>query len=184
MHIQRHANLFKLVIVSSLLISLFGCGMEPPPNALALSPTTLKNRQIQSKKFDTLDEAGVLVASMEVLQDMGFVISESESKLGVIVGHKDRETDNKPQRYALIALSILVGDGSLRGIEKEHSIRVSLVTAPDKSKKNTTVRANFQRQVFDMEGNLVKRETINEPELYVGFFDKLSKSVFLEAHEV
>jgi len=115
---------------------------------------------------------------------MGFIIKESESKLGVIVGSKTREIDNKGQRYALIALNIMAGSGSLSGIEKVHKIRVSLVTIPDKAKKSTTVRVNFQRQVIDVEGNLVKLESINEKELYAGFFAKLSKSVFLEAHEI
>lgn len=161
-----------------------GCHSGPPEGALQSTPESLKLRSLQSKKFDTLDEANMLTASMEVLQDMGFMINEAESKLGVIVGSKMRETDNRGQRVALITLSILAGDGTMRGIEKSHKIKVSLVTIPDKSKKNTTVRVNFQRQVYDMEGNLVRRESINEQELYTGFFAKLSKSVFLEAHEI
>ncbi len=178
MHMKKF---FILVLATGFLI---GCQPAPAPKAMQSGPTSLKLRQLQSKKFDTLDEAVMLTASMEVLQDMGFMISEAESKLGVIVATKQRETDNRAQRVALIALSIFAGDGSLRGIEQSHNIRVSLVTIPDKSKKNTTVRINFQRQVFDMEGNMVKMESLNEPLLYQGFFSKLSKSVFLEAHEI
>jgi hypothetical protein len=175
---------YRSVVAGIALCALVGCQSGPPAGSMALAPTSLQHRQLQSKKFDTLDEAIMLTASMEVLQDMGFMINEAESKLGLIVASKQRETDNRAQRYALIALTIFAGDGSLRGIEKEHHIRVSLVTIPDKSKKNTTVRVNFQRQVFDMENNLVKLETINEQQMYVGFFSKLSKSVFLEAHEI
>lgn len=178
------AHICQCVLISITAIMLNGCTSSIPQDALQLSPQSLEIRQIQSKKFDTVDEATMLSASMEVLQDMGFIIKEAESKLGLIVGNKDRETDNKGQRFALITLKILAGDGSLRGIEKSHKIRVSLVTTPDKSKKNTIVRVNFQRQVTDMEGNVVKLETIHEKELYAGFFSKLSKSVFLEAHEV
>lgn len=174
----------KLIAVCITTMLLGGCHEAPPAESLQLEPTSLQKRQIQCKKFRTLDEAAMLVASMEVLQDMGFMINESESKLGVIVGSKQRETDNRAQRVALIALTIMAGDGSLRGIESSHKIRVSLVTTPDKSKKNTTVRINFQHEIFDIEGNKVRAESLNEPELYVGFFDKLSKSVFLEAHEV
>jgi hypothetical protein len=178
------ANVVKRLIIAMMAGVLAGCQSGPPDDAMQLKPQSLQNRQLQSKKYDTLDEANMLSASMEVLQDMGFIIKESESKLGVIVGSKTRETDNKAQRYGLIALNILAGSGSLSGIEKMHKIKVSLVTIPDKAKKNTTVRVNFQRQVIDMEGNLVKLETIHEPELYQGFFAKLSKSVFLEAHEI
>ncbi len=179
--LYRYGNTIGVLVVA---ITLTGCHGGPPPDAMQLSPTSLKTRQMQTKKFDTQDEANMLTASMEVLQDMGFMIKESESKLGVIVGSKKRETDNRGQRVALITLSILAGSGSLAGIESSHKINVSLVTTPDKSKKNTTVRVNFQRQVYDMEGSLVRLETIQDPELYTGFFSKLSKSVFLEAHEV
>jgi len=178
------AKFSKLVVVGLMVSFIAGCQTGAPEDVMQLKPQSLANRQLQSKKYDTLDEANMLSASMEVLQDMGFIIKESESKLGVIVGSKTREIDNKGQRYALIALNIMAGSGSLSGIEKVHKIRVSLVTIPDKAKKSTTVRVNFQRQVIDVEGNLVKLESINEKELYAGFFAKLSKSVFLEAHEI
>lgn len=179
--IKAIAKSALIIVTASLLV---GCHSGPPSDALQLQPTSLQNRQIQSKKFATLDEATMLSASMDVLQDMGFIVNETDSKLGVLVASKHRETDNRGQRAALIALSILAGDGSLNGIESSHNIRVSLVTTPNKSKKDTTVRVNFQRQVYDLHGQLVRLETINEQELYTGFFSKLSKSVFLEAHDL
>jgi hypothetical protein len=174
----------KALIVIAMASVLAGCQSTVPPEAMQLNPQSLQKRQLQSKKFDTLDEANMLTASMEVLQDMGFMIKETDSKLGVIVATKERETDNRGQRFALLTLKILAGDNDpMRGIEHSHKIRVSLVTNPDRSKQSTTVRVNFQRQVLDMKGELVKLETIDEQELYTGFFSKLSKSVFLEAHE-
>ena len=172
----------SLLIVTTAGV-LAGCG-GIPKEAMQLSPQSMQIRQLQSKKYATLDEANMLSASMEVLQDMGFIIKDSEAKLGVIVASKTRETDNKGQRYALVALRLFGGSNDFSGIEKQHKIRVSLVTIPDKTNNNTTVRVNFQRQVVDMEGNVVKLETIHEKELYTGFFAKLSKSVFLEAHEI
>ena len=156
-----------------------------PSDAMQLHPQSLQKRQLQSKRFSTLDESNMLIASIEVLQDMGFMINETESKLGMIIAEKNRETDNRTQRIALVTLKILAGaEKPLRGVESSHVIRAALVTTPDKSKKNTTVRINFQRQVFDMEGNLVKSDAVHEDDLYIGFFAKLSKSVFLEAHEI
>lgn len=175
-------NYFCLTVIAC---SLTGCMAHVPPDALQLKADSLQTRQLQSKKFSTTDEADMLTASMEVLQDMGFIIKESESKLGLIVGSKTRETDNKGQQIAFITIGILAGmERPLQGVEKSHKIRVSLVTIPDKSNKNITVRVNFQRQVWDMEGNLVRSQSIHEPELYTGFFSKLSKSVFLEAHAI
>lgn len=176
-------SLSKLLLVLLCFAVLVGCG-EPPKSAFQASENTLKTRQLQSKKFETVDQNMMLASATAVLQDMGFMINESESKLGLLVGSKSRETDNKGQRYALVALSILAGSGSLQGIEQSHNIRVSVATNPDKENKNTVVRVNFQREVFDMEGNLTRRETLHEQDIYQGFFDKLSKSVFLQAHEV
>lgn len=165
-----------------ILLMLSGCS-SVPSNALSLGPETLAQRQLQTRKFCTLDETKMLIASMEVLQDMGFLINETETKLGVIVGNKTREIDNRLQRYALITFNLLAGT-STYGIEKTHKIRVSLVTIPDKSKKDTTVRITFQREVIDIHGNLVRRHTLQEKDLYSGFFTKLSKSIFLEANSI
>lgn len=175
---------FSLMVVAILASAmLVGCG-EPPKGAFQTSENALKTRQLQSKKFETVDQNMMLASATAVLQDMGFMINESESKLGLLVGSKSRETDNKGQRYALVALSILAGSGSLQGIEQSHNIRVSVATNPDRANKNTVVRVNFQREVFDMEGNLTRRETLHEQDIYQGFFEKLSKSVFLQAHDV
>ena len=47
-----------------------------------------------------------------------------------------------------------------------------------------TVRVTFQRMVWDVEGNLMRLDTLKNTDIYTGFFDKLSKSVFLEGHTV
>lgn len=172
----------KFMLVSVTVLWLSGCSMVPE-DALQLKSTALEQRQLQTRKFSTLDEVKMLSASMEVLQDMGFLISESETQLGLIVGTKTREIDNRTQRFALITLAILA-DAPTNGIEKTHIIKVSLVTTPDKSKANTFVRVNFQREVIDIHGHLVRRHTLHEKDLYTGFFAKLSKSVFLEAHAI
>ncbi len=46
------------------------------------------------------------------------------------------------------------------------------------------VRATFQRMVWNMAGQMSRIETLKEPDLYEGFFDKLSKSVFLEEQKI
>jgi spore germination protein YaaH len=46
------------------------------------------------------------------------------------------------------------------------------------------VRVTFQRLVWNQKGIMTKIEGINEPEIYQEFFDKLSKSIFLQAQNV
>ncbi len=48
----------------------------------------------------------------------------------------------------------------------------------------TAVRITFQRTIFNTRGEISCLEAINEPKVYQEFFDKLSQSVFLEAHEI
>ena len=49
---------------------------------------------------------------------------------------------------------------------------------------DSIVRVTFQRQIFNTEGQETTAEQIHSPEIYRTFFEKLSKAVFLEAHEL
>ena len=174
-----------LLPAAMMLVCVMGCVTTLPEDTLKLAPESLQYRQAQSRVFDTKNEKDILSASAAVLQDLGFTLDESETKLGVIVASKDRETDNKGFRNTMYMLNILAGvERPERGIDCKQKIRVALVTKPLKNKTN--VRVTFQRQVWDLEGNLTRQETINQDTdgLYQGFFDKLSQSVFLEAHKV
>jgi len=88
------------------------------------------------------------------------------------------------------AILLAVLTGAVMPIDKEQLIRASLVTYPihidemDKSKCQTAVRITFQRIVINTDGNVTRRECINEAKIYQEFFDKLAQSLFLEAHEI
>ncbi|MDR2694908.1 MAG: hypothetical protein LBC79_00815 [Deltaproteobacteria bacterium] len=57
-------------------------------------------------------------------------------------------------------------------------------TAEARPSGQSTVRVTFQRVVFNTANDVTRAEQIDEPEIYREFFDKLSQSVFLEAHEI
>ena len=46
------------------------------------------------------------------------------------------------------------------------------------------VRVTFQRIIYNSKGMTTKAEQIKDPALYQEFYEKLSKAVFLEAHEI
>ena len=179
--------LIRIVLCLSFLFVIISCAQKIPKEALQLSPESLKNRQIQTRRFDT-DEKTMLSASAAVLQDLGFTIDESETELGVIACSKTRDATNAGQVVGAVVVAVLTG--AVTPVDKEQLIRASVVTYPitidetDKSKCRTAVRVTFQRIVINTDGKATRRECINEPEIYQEFFDKLSQSVFLEAHDI
>jgi hypothetical protein len=174
----------NIVIIACVLWS---CAPRIPKEALQLSPESLKNRQLQTRRFDT-DEKTLLSASAAVLQDLGFTIEESETKLGTIVSSKRCDATSAGQIVAAILVAALTGVPM--PYDKEQLVRASLVTSPihvdntDKTKSQTAARITFQRIVTTSERNVSRLEFINDPKLYQEFFEKLSKSLFLEAHEI
>lgn len=173
----------KVLAAVAAAMVLAGCQETIPPEALALSQVSVEKRQLQTRYFDTEDEPKLLSASVGVLQDLGFTLEESETDLGVLLGTKDRDAVESGQVATSIILGVLLGVPI--AYDKNQKIRVSVITRPlDDGRGRTAVRVTFQRLVWNTEGQISKIESLNEPELYQGFFEKLSQSVFLEANEI
>lgn len=163
------------VIVCLLGLSSLSCQSGIPKDALALSPESLKDRQVQTRIFDTNDVSMLLIASAAVLQDTGYTIEESEVPLGVIVASRDRDVTEKYSKVCWFCFNI--------PYDKKQKVFASLVTKPLIDDR-TAVRIIFQHKVWDNTRNLKKNEQLNDPIIYQEFFSKLSKSVFLVAHEI
>jgi len=171
---------FALVSIAVSLVS--GC-VSIPKDALTLTEQSLQFRRMQTRRFETENEGKILAACAGLLQDMGFQIDESETKLGVIVGSKKRSAVNAGEQVA--ALVIAVWTGTPVPTAKEQVMRASVVTRPvGDSGDFVAVRVTFQRIVWNTQGQVTLRQGLNEPDIYQEFFDKLSKAMFLEAHEL
>ena len=198
----------KKTIASICAISIFsGCATTIPPEALQMQPDTLANRQIQSRKYDIKTEKELLSASASVLQDMGFNLDESQTSLGVIVASKSRDAKDGGQIAGAILMGFLFGAAAM-SYDKDQKIRASLVTKPAvtnnpikvelttnagknikfdqqvEASSGFVVRVTFQRLVWNQNNVMTKIEGINDPAIYTEFYDKLSKSVFLQAQNV
>ena len=177
-------SIFKkpIVFLSMLSFLLTSCIETIPQEALVFNKDTLANRQLQTRKFDTKSEKELLTAASGVLQDLGFNLDESAPGVGVLVGSKNRDATDSGQVVAAIALAVLFG--SNMAIDKEQKIRASLITRPSETGKGHLLRVTFQRIVWNTQGAVSKIEPISEPLIYQEFFEKLSKSVFLEAQKI
>jgi hypothetical protein len=169
------------------LIGLGGCTTTTvQPDDLRLTPQTTAKRQLQMRIFDSDDEVEVLVAIAAVLQDIGFLIDESEMQLGLIVGSKERSAI-QPAAVAAsvtlaVALTLLTGEAVDPVYDKRQTMRVSVVTTPVEGKNGTAVRVSFQRLVFTNTGVISKKQVLGSDKIYQEFFSKLSKSLFLGTH--
>ena len=104
---RKFATFFILVNVA-VFFFLTGCA-KIPKDALKLNPKSLKQRQIQTRKYETTDETRILVACATLLQDLGFNLDESETELGVIVASKMRSAlDFRQHVTAFIAMSFAI----------------------------------------------------------------------------
>lgn len=182
-------NYLKSFLVVLGIFFLNGCTPTYPKDFLQLSAASLETRQLQTKQYETTNEAELISACAGVLQDLGFTIDDSETELGLVVGSKDRDaTDAAQVTLATIStvFSILGGSSSdaLERIDKVQKIRASVVMHPSSNAKKLLVRVSFQRIVWNARGDIARMETLKDPLLYQGFFDRLSKSVFLEAQDI
>ncbi len=169
-----------LLICISLLV---GCQPTIPKDALTLSTESLAERQLETRKYETNDEAKILAACAALLQDMGFNLDESETKLGLITSSKMRSAVSGGEVFAAILVAAL-GGGSMP-IDKQQKMRACVVTRHcGENGNNIAVRVTFQRVVWNTQGQVTKSESLTDPSIYKEFFSKLSKSIFLEGQEI
>lgn len=163
--------------------SWLGCGQTTiPKDALLLQEPTTEIRLRQSRKYATTDEKAILIASNQLLQDLGFNLEESSRDVGLLVASKDRTAvDGGQVAGQIFAAAVL---GVRIPIDKDQNIRASVVTSPTADTSGIVVRVTFQRLVWNDLGALYKVERLDAPELYTEFYEKLSKALFLEAQEV
>jgi len=123
------------------------------------------------------------------LQDLGFTIDKSEMDLGMVVSSKNRTAVSAGQVTAAITADVacvLFGCYSnLYGqTDKAQKIEASVMINSALAKDSTVVRVKFQTVVWNVSGQVSRFETIKDPKLYQDFFERVSKSIFLEEQKI
>src|SRR5512143_4164102 len=172
---------------SILLVMILVAGCQSvPPHAFLATPEMLAQRQFETRRFDGIKEPDLLPACANVLQDLGFNLENSETKLGVLTASKERGAVKTEEVILSLFAAML---GASVPWSKDQTIRVSLVVRPVNDSNGNAlsdshyVRVTFQRLVRKTD-NSIYVETLHEPYLYQVFFDRVSKSVFLEAQKI
>lgn len=165
------------------LLFLGGCAAVTLEADLNLTPELLAKRQLQTRRFETTDEQKILRTCAALLQDTGFNIDESDAKLGILTASKKRDATDALQWTIYIAASVLLGVPIPP--DDNQIMKVFVSTRPTGSSgEQVAVRAVFERVVYNTEQRISTIEALNDPKIYQSFFEKLSKALFLEAHDI
>ncbi len=171
----------SIALALLVLVWLAAC-QSVPKDAFRLSEASLEQRQLQTRTFEGANEETVLSAAAGVIQDLGYTIGESETKLGLITAEKVADATNALQVTGALLLALL--GGSPTSIDDEQHIRFSLVVVPNSRLQEAfDVRITIQRVIYNTQGQITRSETIDNSQVYEEFFDKLNKSVFLEQNQ-
>ncbi len=141
----------------------------------------LERRNVETRIFDTTNTKELLIASAQLLQDMGYTITESDMEIGVITASKTREKGSTAGKAVLTILSALNGQKAV--YEDTQKFYVSIVSTKANNKQIKT-RVTFARIIYDNLGTVVKIEKLDDKNLYTEFFDKLGQSIFLTANNI
>ena len=177
------------VAAGAIVMGLMGCVAQTHPQDLVqLQEESPRNRAMQTRVFETKDEAELLSASAAVLQDLGFQIEESVREVGLLRVAKERSAREYSQDIIRFVVYLL--GGGVMPIDLHQKIAATLITRPvNDAATRQEVRVIFYRVVWLGSGQASNQEIppgqqwmemLREPVMYQTFFAKLSKAVFLE----
>jgi len=177
-------RLLQTVGIAPLIFMISGC-VATSKEMVKLTATSLKERQLQTKNYSTTNESKILSASVATLQDMGFNIDEINRDFGVVTCSKTRDAREVGQQVGLFFLALLGGAAVMDLADHTQIIRATVVTTPKEAiKKEISVRLTVMRVIKNHKGMVTGIETIKDNQIYQKFFDKLSKSVFIEEQNI
>lgn len=176
------------LLAAALAVGLVACATGTGKEEVQPRPELSADRQLQTRRFEGINEEKLLAASIGVLQDLGFTVKVSNVELGMATGIKDREAKAPDQKAAMIVLMILLAATTGQAppgsaIKEEQTVRVLVTTRPVPGSSDICeVRVTFHR--FLRQPFVWEAGSLRDPKLYEGFFELLSKAIFLEAHKV
>ena len=169
----------RLTIIVLVLTGCGGGGL--PVHLLRLTPESLQNRALQTKTYEGISESDLFSAATGVIQDLGFMIDESEPDLGLIVSSKKRDAEPGLVQRVQQVIGAATGNPDVP-VDDYQKLWASICLRPASEDNDNThdVRVTFQRIVWNTDGEIDRLQSLDEPEFYQKFFDLLSKSAFLE----
>ncbi|MCH8028665.1 MAG: hypothetical protein IH874_01880 [Candidatus Dadabacteria bacterium] len=136
--------------------------------------TQLQIRELQTRLFDTRNSKKVLKTMLNVLQDDGFIVKEANVELGLLTAAKEIDVETKGAVFW----------GTLFKTAWEKNATVEVTANVSEFGKQTRVRVNFQKKVYDSSGRVASVELIEDLKFYQEFFAKVDKGLFIEREKL
>jgi len=155
-----------------LVIFAFGCATVP-----TVPKTQLQIREFQTRTYDTSDSRMVMKATLNVLQDEGFIVKNAVPELGLLTAEKQIDVESKTEAF-LTAFFL----GTYGTWKKAHVIECSANIS--EHGKQTRVRVNFQAKLLDNKGGILELKQIEDEKYYQEFFSKVDKGIFIQKEKL
>jgi hypothetical protein len=73
----------RLIVLALIASAVVGCATTTPVD-IAANSTQLETRQIQTRRYSTLDKPLTMRSVIATLQDLGFTIDQADTELGTV----------------------------------------------------------------------------------------------------
>lgn len=166
-----------------MVAMLGGCATRDPGPAelFRTEASAASYRETRTRRLEGVSEAALLAASVDVLQDFGFRIIASDTRLGLVIGAKSQS--DFTEMFVDLFRDALKAGFSL-GSARVHPpvpyrFGATVVTRPaDPQGSAHDVRVVFQRVWYQPpHETVVYAEAIDNPTLYMTFFARLAAAV-------
>lgn len=158
------------------------------------NPTSPADLAEQTLVYPTPDRDTVLLASAAALQDMGFTITGSSKRFGLVAGRKEADVEGAGVGHAVteaavVALSVmatlLTGYDIVTDLPEQIAqvIYVCVLVSRPGNRDITEVRISLDRDMIYDQGYSLPDHT-ELPLVYQDFFERLSRAVYLEGEKL
>jgi hypothetical protein len=171
---------FKLAYL--LLIPLFvTIGCVPMRRNIEPQQTVLEKRAIQTREYDTKDFKMVMKAAINVLQDEGFMLTNTELELGLITA-KNHLNMARTNIFSISFTRSTYRNNKTDTYNKTQVVECNIQTSQRGEK--TRVRVTFQKITLNNNGAITNVEHVKNATFYQNFFMKMDKGIFIEKEGV
>ena len=140
----------------------------------------VQTRSAQSRAYDTTDRDRTLEAVVATLQDLGFQVEVIDRELGIVSGK--RFGDLERSRHAYDPLYHVYDDENLLIFTRVFRSWGPFWHRTDLVRLTVTVRPRNEEQLVVRASAQFALQPVEQPEVYLHFFQTLAKSMFVDQH--